>query len=178
MKIKNTLKGLVAIAAVGFISVTGAFAQDKPENGHVTRLSGGLSLGVPTKSYMGDVVIAPDLRLQRDLGERISLTLTTGYYGFIGKEKDALGNQFSSDLIPLKAGVKFFFGNTFYVQPEVGVSFATKKNYGNPFTYAPSLGYANNKWDVALRYEGFEYENVSNGMVALRVAYAFKRPNK
>lgn len=178
MKIKNILKGLVAIAAVGFITVTGASAQDAKDNGHVTRLSGALSLGVPTKSYMGDVVIAPDLRLQHDLGERISLTLTTGYYGFIGKENDALGNQLSSDLIPLKAGVKFFFGNTFYLQPEVGVSFATKKNYGNPFTYAPSLGYANNKWDFALRYEGFEYENVSNGMVAFRVAYAFKRPNK
>jgi len=175
---KNTLKGCFAVAAISLMLLNGAFAQDKTENGHVTRLSGALSLGVPTKSYMGDVVIAPELRLQRDLGERISLTLTTGYYGFIGKENDALGNQISSDLIPLKAGAKFFFGNTFYVQPEVGVSFATKKNYGNPLTYAPSLGYANNKWDFALRYEGFKYDNTSNGMVALRVAYAFKRPNK
>lgn len=178
MKIKNTIKTLVAVAAISFIQFNDASAQDKPEDGHVTRLSGALSLGVPTKSYMGDIVIAPDLRLQRDLGERISLTLTTGYYGFIGKENNALGNQISSDLIPLKAGVKFFFGDTFYAQPEVGVSFATRKNFGNPFTYAPSLGYANNKWDVALRYEGFEYENASNGMVALRLAYAFKRPNK
>jgi hypothetical protein len=177
MKLKNTLKGLVAVAAISFLQFNNVLAQDKPENGHVTRLSGALSLGVPTKSYMGDVVIAPDLRLQHDLGERISLTLTTGYYGFIGKENNALANQINSDLIPLKAGMKFFFGDTFYLQPEVGVSFATKKNYGNPFTYAPSLGYANNKWDFALRYEGFKYENRSNGMVTLRAAYAFKRPN-
>ena len=178
MIIKNTLKRCIVIVAIGFIQLTGAFAQDKKDDGHVTRLSGALSLGIPTKSYMGDLVIAPELRLQRDLGERISLTLTTGYYGFIGKENNALGNQISSDLIPLKAGMKFFFGDTFYLQPEVGVSFATKKNYGNPFTYAPSFGYANNKWDFALRYEGFVYENTSNGMVALRLAYAFKRPNK
>lgn len=174
----NTLKGLIAVAAIGFIQLNNVTAQEKPENGHATRISGGLGLGVPTKSYMGDVVIAPDLRLQHDLGERTSLTLTTGYYGFIGTENDALGNPRSSDLIPLKAGAKFFFGNTFYVQPEVGISFATKEGYGNPLTYAPSLGYANNKWDFALRYEGFEYENASNGLVAFRVAYAFKRPNK
>lgn len=143
------------------------------ENGHRIRLGFGMGLGVPTKSAMGDIVIAPDLRLQYDLGERTSLTLTTGYYGFIGKPEIA-GEKVGSDLIPLKAGAKFFFGNTFYVQPEAGISFSTKENYGNPFTWAPSLGYANNKWDFALRYEGFEYENSSTGMVALRVAYAFK----
>ncbi len=178
---KNYVKGMVAAAAITLINLTGAFAQTV-DNGHRTRLGVALGVGVPTKSYMGDLVIAPDLRLQHDLGERTSLTLTTGYYGFIGKEK-VNGVQLSADLIPLKAGAKFFFGNTFYVQPEVGVAFSTKKNYGNPFVYAPSLGYANNKWDFALRYEGFEYDNAkyansSNGMVAFRVAYAFKRPNK
>ncbi|TKC00896.1 hypothetical protein [Pedobacter cryophilus] len=174
---KNKLTGIIAVAAITLLQFTGAFAQST-DDGHQTRLGFGLGLGVPTKSYMGDVVIAPDLRLQHDLGERTSLTLTTGYYGFIGKEKDAFGNELMADLIPLKAGAKFFFGNTFYFQPEVGVSFSTKEDYGNPFTYAPSLGYANNKWDFALRYEGFEYDNSSNGMVAFRVAYAFKRPNK
>jgi len=180
---KTTFKGMIAAAALSLITITGALAQTT-ENDHSTRLGIALGIGVPTKSYMGDVIIAPDLRLQHDLGERTSLTLTTGYYGLIGKEDNALGQKLSSDLIPLKAGVKFFFGNTFYVQPEVGISFSTKKNYGNPLTYAPSLGYANNKWDIALRYEGFKYgndaflPNASNGMVAVRLAYAFKRPAK
>lgn len=171
---KNIFKGLIAVAALIFIQSTSANAQTEADKGHVTRLSAALGIGVPTKSNMGDVVIAPDLRLQRDLGERTSLTLTTGYYGFVGGPEGNL----QSDLIPLKGGAKFFFGNTFYVQPEVGVAFATKDNGGIPFVYAPSLGYANNKWDIALRYEGFEYENGSNGMVAVRLAYAFKRPKK
>ncbi len=170
---KITFKGIVAVAAISLIQLTSVSAQTKNVD-HPTRLSAALGIGVPTKSYMGDVVIAPDVRLQHDLAERTSLTLTTGYYGFIGGPD---GNG-QSDLIPLKAGAKFFFGNTFYVQPEVGVAFATKSGGGTPFVYAPSLGYANNKWDVALRYEGFEYEGGGNGMVAVRLAYAFRRPNK
>ncbi|MEO5911308.1 MAG: hypothetical protein ABIP95_10495 [Pelobium sp.] len=165
---KQLFRGLVAVAAISLIQFTDALAQD---NGHATRLSAAMGIGVPTKSGGADVILAPDLRLQHDLGERTSLTLTTGYYAF-------LGNKGGADLIPLKAGAKFFFGETFYVQPEVGVGFATKSNFGTPFIYAPSLGYANNKWDVALRYEGFEYKNGNSGMVALRLAYAFKRPNK
>ncbi|MFC5283164.1 hypothetical protein [Pedobacter alpinus] len=171
---KINFKGIIAVAVLALIQFTNASAQTS-EKGHVTRLSGALGIGVPTKSNMGDIVIAPDLRLQRDLGERTSLTLTTGYYGFVGGPE---GNQ-QSDLIPLKAGAKFFFGNTFYVQPEAGVAFGTRNGAGTAFAWAPSLGYANNKWDIALRYEGFEYKNdVSNGMVAVRLAYAFKRPNK
>ena len=148
------------------------YAQDA-NNVHRTRLGIGLGLGVPTKSNMGDVVVAPDLRLQHDLAQRTSITLTTGYYGFLGKPKIA-GTTIGSDLIPLKAGVKLFFGDTYYLQPEAGISFSTKSNYGNPFTWAPSIGYANTKWDFALRYEGFEYENSSAGMIAFRIAYAFK----
>lgn len=170
---KITFRGIIAAAAITLINFTGAFAQN-PENGHATRLSVALGVGVPTESYMGDVVIAPDVRLQHDLGERTSLTLTTGYYGFVGGPD---GNP-QSDLIPLKGGAKFFFGNTFYVQPEVGVAFGTRDGAGTPFVWAPSLGYANNKWDLALRYEGFEYDGGNNGMVAVRLAYAFKRPGK
>jgi len=170
---KNIFRGLVAAAALIFIQSTGAFAQTEAAKGHATRLSAALGIGVPTKSGGPDIFLAPDLRLQHDLGERTSLTLTTGYYGPIG------GNtSFGDGLIPLKAGAKFFFGDTYYVQPEVGIGFSTVKNGGNPFIYAPSIGYANNKWDIALRYEGFEYEVGGSGMVAVRLAYAFKRPSK
>ena len=164
------MKAFVAVAAVSSVLMISNVKAQNVDNGHRTRLGIGVGIGVPTKSYMGDVVLAPDLRLQHDLGERTSLTLTTGYYGFVGGPD---GNV-QSDLIPLKAGAKFFFGDTFYLQPEAGVSFATREGGGTPFTWAPSVGYANDKWDFALRYEGFEYEGGSNGMVAFRAAYAFK----
>jgi hypothetical protein len=165
---KITFKGIIAAAALSLTTITGSFTQTTVYK-HATRLGAALNLGVPTKEGMGDFLIAPDLRLQRDLGQRTSLTLTTGYYAFIGRDNNNLGQQIESNLIPLK---------------EVGIAFSTKKDYGNPFVYAPSVGFANNKWDVALRYENFKYgdkafyPNVNTGMVALRLAYAFKRPAK
>src|SRR6476646_6573061 len=98
---KITFRGIIAVAAITLITFTGAFAQDA-DNGHATRLSAALGIGVPTKSNVADIIIAPDLRLQHDLGERTSLTLTTGYYGFVGKPEVA-GTKIGSDLIPLKA---------------------------------------------------------------------------
>ncbi|MBK0382180.1 hypothetical protein I5M32_04335 [Pedobacter sp. SD-b] len=169
---KITLKGIMAAAALTLITIASSYAQTNDVE-HPTRLGVALGIGVPTKSGGADIILAPDLRLQHDLSNRTSLTLTTGYYGPIGG-----GTEFGDGLIPLKAGAKFFFGDTYYFQPEVGVGFSTTKNGGNPFIYAPSLGYANNKWDISLRYEGFEYNPGSNGMVAVRLAYAFKRPKK
>ncbi|MRX46335.1 hypothetical protein [Pedobacter puniceum] len=170
---KTMIKMFIAVAAItSYFSLNYVQAQTTNPDGSRTRLGVGLGIGVPTKSNVADVVIAPDLRLQHDLGARTSLTLTTGYYGFIGDRK-INGESFVSDLIPLKAGTKFFFGNTFYLQPEVGIAFSTKKDYQHPFVWAPSVGYANQKWDFALRYEGFEYNRNSTGMVALRAAYSF-----
>lgn len=168
---KNLLK-MFAIAAVAtlYLNPMTTKAQSNPD-GTRTRLGIGLGLGVPTKDN-ADFVIAPDIRLQHDLAGRTSLTLTTGYYGFLGKPEVA-GEKIGADLIPLKAGAKFFFGNTFYFQPELGVAFSTKSDHGTPFVWAPNIGYANEKWDLGLRYEGFEYDGGSNGMVALRVAYSF-----
>lgn len=162
---------MLAVAAMVTFCAGNINAQQSNPDGTRTRLGVALGLGVPTKDY-ADFVIAPDIRLQHDLVGRTSLTLTTGYYGFIGKPK-INGETIGTDMIPLKAGAKFFFGNTFYVQPELGAAFATKSGYGTSFVWAPNIGYANQKWDVGLRYEGFERNGGSNGMVAVRAAYSF-----
>lgn len=157
-------------AIVAIVTFCTKEAKAQQSSSTHTRLGIALGLGVPNKD--ADFVIAPDIRLQHDLPGRTSLTLTTGYYGFLGKTEVA-GEKIGSDLIPLKAGAKFFFGNTFYFQPEIGVAFSTKSGYGTPFVWAPNIGYANQKWDLGLRYEGFEHSGSSNGMIAIRAAYSF-----
>jgi hypothetical protein len=167
---RNNFIGIIAVAAISLLPFTETFSQTTNNNKTTLRLAVGVA--TPTKSYMGDVVLTPDVRLQYLINKGISLTLTTGYYGFIGKQK-ANGLIQNSDLIPLKAGIKLFVGDNFYFQPEAGISFATESNFDNPFTWAPNLGYAYNKWDFSARYEGFENSNSSNGMVAVRLGYAF-----
>lgn len=162
---------MLAVVAIANLNLNNTQAQDLAPEVSKARLGVGLSLGAPTKDN-GDFVIAPDLRLQYDLQGRKSLTFTTGYYGFLGKPEIA-GQKIGSDIIPLKAGMKFFFGSTFYAQPEIGLGFSTKSGYGTPFIWTPNIGYVFQKWDLSLRYEGFEYNGGSNGMVALRAAYSF-----
>jgi hypothetical protein len=168
----NKLRGIIVVAAITLLQLNSALAQSSSDS-QPTRISIALGLGAPTKSYMGDIVIAPDLRLQHNLGQNMALTLTAGYYSFVGMD-ELNGIKSFSDQIPLKAGVKFFFGETFYFLPEAGIVFGIEKDYGNSFTYAPNFGYATEKWDFSLRYEGFETYNSSTGMVAARLAYAFK----
>lgn len=168
----NKLRGIIVVAAITLLQLNSALAQLSSDS-QPTRISIALGLGAPTKSYMGDIVIAPDLRLQHNLGQNMALTLTAGYYSFVGMD-ELNGIKSFSDQIPLKAGVKFFFGETFYFLPEAGIVFGIEKGYGTSFTYAPNFGYATEKWDFSLRYEGFETYNSSTGMVTARLAYAFK----
>ncbi len=164
MNIKTLLIALITVTSS--ISV---YSQNR-EKPNSVRFGLGLNVGVPTASNNSDFVVGPDARLQLDFTRRTSLTLTTGFYGFIGQPK-------RDDLIPLKAGLKFFIGSksNYYFHPEVGAAFQPVENGRTAFAWAPALGYASAKnFDIALRYEGFEYDGLSRGMVALRLAYGFK----
>ena len=39
---------------------------------------------------------------------------------------------------------------------------------------APGLGWANQKWDVGVRYEDFSGQGNNYGLVGLRLAYGFE----
>ncbi len=165
----RTLIKTFIIAAVAIFFVINATAQQREKPSSV-RFGLGLNIGVPTAANNSNFIVGPDARLQLDFTQRTSLTLTTGFYGFIGQPK-------KDDLIPLKAGLKFFIGSksNFYIHPEIGAAFQPVENGRTAFAWAPALGYASAKnFDVALRYEGFEYDDLSRGMVALRLAYGFK----
>jgi len=91
----------------------------------------------------------------------------------------------SLGIVPLKAGIKAFFTNNVYFGAEVGAGFETsvgglysgessdgyKKD--TKLIVSPALGWANNNWDVGVRYENFSGQSNNYGLVALRLAYGF-----
>lgn len=163
------------LGALLFIS-TGAFAQkitgtdnEAIENyPQKFKLGFGVNAGVTTGDYF-DWALGGDARLQYDLTQKTSLTLTTGYTHLFGSDdvKD-LG------FIPAKAGFKaFVWENRFYVLGEVGAGFAVTNDYDQTtFLWAPGIGYANEYFDVSVRYEGMN--DFHADQVALRIAYGFK----
>ncbi|OYU82048.1 MAG: hypothetical protein CFE23_01745 [Flavobacterium sp. BFFFF1] len=181
MKTVN-FKGLFT-AALFALAIHSATAQTTPQAASDNpgnydqgfRLGFGLSGGYVFEDPFGAAVGA-DARLQYDLSKRNSITLTTGYtHLFLDGDRDDLG------FIPVKAGFKgFIFGDSFYVQGEVGAAIPVTADYNETsLILAPSIGYATEHIDFSVRYEYYDkFRDVNNnkgvGQLALRIAYGFR----
>jgi len=128
-------------------------------------------------SVQGDFAI-----LKRDL----YATVNAGYANFFAK--DDLPGISPNDLqiIPVKAGLKYYPVSNFYVQAQAGAAFlANKSDVGADksavFAYTPQVGYlfhlGNGSYlDAGVKFEGyskFADGGKSSNFLGLRVAYAF-----
>jgi hypothetical protein len=183
---KLNLKGLMlsALLLVGAGSfaqdITGSPSQEVNQFQQGFRLGFGINAGLPVNDEWQGMdlytfALGADVRLQYDLTEKGSITLTTGYQHFFGEEYDTpFGEGDVEDLgfIPLKAGFKWFvWEDRFYVLGEAGIGFAVTDDETS-FLWSPGFGYANDTIDISLRYEGSE--DFHTDQVALRFAYGFK----
>lgn len=169
----SVLKNIKIGAALSLTFMLHGFAQETQEIKSTNydqgfKLGFGINGGIPTNNVF-DYALGADVRLQYDLSQKASVSLTTGFTNlFIGDDIKDLG------FIPAKAGFKLFvWENRFYVLGEVGAGFAVTNNYDQTtFLYAPGIGYANKSFDLSLRYE--DYDKFETAQVALRLAYGFK----
>ncbi|WP_207534276.1 hypothetical protein [Desertivirga arenae] len=162
------LKFIAALVAI-IVSYTTANAQSRGGDSRDTRLGIGLSLGIPTHDAY-NFAVGGDLRLQKDFYSNVSGLLSLGYTNFSLKGED-MG---SVGFVPLKAGLKVFPIERFYISGELGAGFGTDENQKTAFVWAPGIGLGfNNGLDLGLRYEEFRYQNAGLGQVALRIAYGF-----
>ena len=175
---KKNLKTIIAILAVSFAGTMQAqeTLQESIDNyDQKFKLGIGANVGyVFDDPY--DFSLGADVRLQYDLSQRTSLTLTTGFTNlFIGEDVKDLG------FIPVKAGFKgFIWEDRFYLLGEVGAGFAVTNNYNETsLILAPGIGYATKFIDLSLRYEYYNDFPKANGgegvgQLALRLAYGFQ----
>ena len=142
------------------------------------RWSFGVETGLPT-GVMHDYSnfeLGGTLRAQYGLSDALALTFTSGYYNFFAKKYEIPGFGFTQPddigIIPVKAGIKAFFGTGFYVAAEAGAGFETP---GGPvkLILSPGVGFATNSWDAGIRYENFTESGHNYGVLALRLAYGF-----
>ena len=147
---------------------------------NVFRVGLGLEAGYPTKNF-SNLELGGTLRLQYDLPNNLSLTLTPGFYHFFSREgypqvvtdKGLYYNDLN--MIPVKAGVKSFFAPNFYLSGEIGAGFELNHAQETKLILAPGIGYAGNHGlDLGLRYENFSGNHSNYGIIGLRLAYGFK----
>jgi hypothetical protein len=178
---KNTTKFIaIAVAAMAMFFTTQVKAQTSDPN--KWRLGIGIEGGIPT----GDITsfsnfnLGGTARLQYGVGKDFAITLTSGYYNFFAKSSSATigGVTYTtkpSDLgmVPIKAGVKYFFVPSIYLGGEAGVGLETNYAKYTKLLLTPGIGWANKSWDVGVRYENYSGQGDSFGTVALRIAYGF-----
>jgi hypothetical protein len=171
--------------SLGFaVVVATANAQTEPAKG--VRLSVGADAGLPVgdfnKAY--DWSLGGSLQADFPVASQLYVTLNAGYNNFFVKDGILLTKDLQ--LIPVKAGLKYFPVKSFYLQGEAGTAFlANKKDIGATnsasFVYAPQVGYliglgGSNYLDAGVRFESnskFYNNGKSNNFFGLRVAYAF-----
>jgi hypothetical protein len=195
------MKTSIKTAAILTVIVGASFAakaQTSSESSKSTTSSGvilsaGVDAGIPTgnlnKNYnwnIGGSVQADIPVVQRQL----FVTINSGYNSIQGKN-DAYGAGLSAtniQLLPVKAGLKFFPVSNLYIQGEAGAAFLLNKSdlgfdNSTAFIYAPQIGVqfalsGKSFIDAGVRYEASAKfnsgdDNSKVNFVGLRLAYGF-----
>ena len=156
------------------------------------RFSIGVDAGIPT-GKLSDAYnwnLGGSLQADIPVANKLFVTVNAGYDNVFGKKDlDGSGvNATNIQLLPVKAGLKYFVVSNFYVQGEAGASFLLNKsklgdNNSAAFIYAPQVGYqfqlgGKSYIDAGVRYEastkfdsGVDDSKVN--FFGLRVAYGF-----
>lgn len=176
MKKMTTLVAAAFTAAAIFLG-SNANAQSTPKS--ALRFGIGVEGLLPTGNLKNasNFGLGVTPRLQYGIDDAVSLTLTSGFYNYFGKELSGSTGVNVPDyqMIPLKLGVKGFISQNIYLIGEVGAGFETKNFYGKntKLLASPGIGWANKSWDVGARYENFSGQSNNFGTIGLRVAYGF-----
>ena len=157
------------------------------------RYSIGVDAGIPTGKLSDSYNWNLGGSLQVDIpvvSNKLFVTVNAGYDNIFGK-KDIDGSNLdvqNIELLPVKAGLKYFIAGNFYVQGEAGAAFVLDKtkidaNNSAAFIYAPHLGYqfqlgGKNYIDAGVRYEAStklnsNADNSTVNFAGIRVAYGF-----
>ena len=170
-KVSNLLAAATVAAAIFFGS--SAKAQTTTTTAPSPwRLGFGIEGGIPTGSIndFSKFELGGTARLQYDLSPNTDLTLTSGYYDFMAHQSGVK----AQGVVPVKAGIKYFFTQNLYVAGEAGAGFETNYADNTKLSLSPGLGWANDHWDVGVRYESLSGQGDNYGTVALRLAYGFR----
>lgn len=121
-------------------------------------------------------------RLQYSVSDKFALTFTSGFYHFFSKQiyysaplGAAITGKYDLDIVPVKAGVKYFVLPNIYLAGEAGVGFEVEDGGGPAdLLLSPGVGYSSKNWDIGLRYENFHNNTGAIGVFGVRLAYGFK----
>lgn len=191
---KSTLKIAALVLAFAGLSYS-AKAQTTPTSTSTTTPSGirysiGVETGVPVSNFKDSHKWNLGGSVQADIpvASQLFVTVNAGFNNFFGKTVAGIKAP-NVQLLPVKAGLKFFPVANFYIQGEAGAAFLLNKadtynDKSTAFVWAPQIGVqfpvsaSGNFIDAGIRYESTSnyvtnFDNSKVKFVGLRLAYGF-----
>jgi hypothetical protein len=165
-------KALFVLTVLCGLSI-GAFAQSSTSGAgkFSIGLEGGLPVGNAADAY--NAVVGASLKYDYKIADNTFFTGSAGYNAFLVKSefKPIAGSTFGA--VPVKVGIKYFFGSGFYGEGQVGAAFITESGGGTAFAYSPGIGYDfGSGVDLGIRYEAWSKTNTI-GQIGLRLGFSF-----
>jgi opacity protein-like surface antigen len=164
-------------ALAGVFTFSTVKAQDPAMSG--AKLGIGAEFAFPMGNFgdIADLGYGASLTYIHPLGSALKVTGSAGYTRFDYKE-DVLGYSLKSEHIPLKAGLRYYVAENFFLGGELGASIPTVKNSKTSFAYAPGLGVEfpvadKGAVELGARYEAWSANSNTSGFIGLRLAYNF-----
>lgn len=165
-----------------------SFAQEKNDRANPSALrfsiasDAGLPVGVLGDRYKWSMGTA--IQIEKPvIKNRLSFLASTGYTRIFARSGKL--NARDLELMPLRAGLKYFPVGNFYIQGQAGASFVFKRQQSGYdrsviFSYVPQMGYqfpiGSNFIDAGLRWEGnagYKKSAAFNNTFGIRLAYNF-----
>src|ERR1700712_2908606 len=177
----------LAFAALSFSAKAQSTTSTTTNSG--VKLSIGVDAGIPVGNFNDFYNWNLGGSLQADIPvvKQLFVTVNAGYNNLFGKAiGSSSANYTNIQLIPVKAGLKYFPIQNVYIQGEAGAAFVANKSTLNAtnstlFAYAPQIGVqfpvsGKSFIDAGVRFEG-NSPLVTNGnnlnFIGLRLAYGF-----
>ena len=150
-----------------------------------TTFSVGVEAGIPTGliHLASSLVIGGSLQAEKHIGSDFAISLNAGYRSYQLKkftESDGNGGTIttgggSSNIIPVLAGVRYYFKPNFYGHAQLGAGFATESGGGTHFAYSPGIGYnISQHIDAEVKYMSITTgTSIGVNDIGIRLAYNF-----
>lgn len=198
---KNVLK--ITTLALAFAGLSFAAKAQTTTTTSTTTKSGirysiGVDAGIPTGTFKDAFKWNLGGSVQADIpiANQLFVTVNAGYNNVFGETiHNSVGSSSTTvevpnlQLLPVKAGLKFFPVANFYIQGEAGAAFLlNKSDFFNDksvaFVYAPQVGVqfpvsaSGNFIDAGIRYEATtkyssNFDNSKVNFLGVRLAYGF-----
>lgn len=146
------------------------------------KIGGGLTVAIPASNLKDySVGVGLDLLGQYGITSQFALTGDVGYTTLFAKDK----NLKALNIIPIRAGIRFYPTSQFYLAAKVGVGIVKASGVSSQsnLAYAVGAGFMmDDKLDIGLSYEGYSYKypsypfparSPSFGYIGIRLGYFF-----